>query len=354
MAQERPADVIKFSPSSGETSVQNGTAGAMLAAAREKAGLSVEGVSAAIKVKAEHLKAIEATRPDLLPAMPYATGFVRTYARHLGLDGDALAAQFRTDAGAAKPVSLDAAREVRAIPVDNGPGEGARMASIVMFVAVALFFIWIAVQIAGAGRQPDQAKPETHAPVVAAQPPVEAPKPRPVILPEGPEVNPAPNPALFGPAPEIAEPQPETQTTEPQAAPLRQAPAQSQNAAPAPARAEPAPQTEERPLPRRARQPRAEQPVRKPVIVEAVLTRSAAPSYPERCSRGARDVESVTVRFDVSAEGRAVNMRIAASTNDCFETEALNVMQRWRFSPRTVDGAAAVEQGKTATLNFRK
>lgn len=370
MAQEKPADVIRFSPGTGEAGAQNDTAGARLAAARAAAGLTVEGVSAAIKVKIEHLEAIEAMRPDRLPALPFATGFVKTYARHLGLDAEEIAARFRADIGAAQPVSLEAAREVRAAPPpDNGPGEGARMASIAIFIAVTLFFLWIAFQIAGAGRSAPEAEPVATAAPAAAPAPSAEPAPRPVILPEGPEVSPAPNPALFG-EPETTPPaEPEdTQAAPPSAA----APAREEaTPAPPPVRPQaPEPRAAEAPAPRepvaqpdiRAPQPRVDEPPRplprrarpapRPVIVEAELTRSSAPAYPERCARGAAAVESVTVRFDVSASGRAVNARVVSSTDDCFEAEALSALSRWRFSPRTVDGAPAVEEGKTATLKF--
>ena len=65
-------------------------------------------------------------------------------------------------------------------------------------------------------------------------------------------------------------------------------------------------------------------------------------------------MESVTLMFDVSAAGRAVNMRVVTSTDNCFHDEALRALARWRFTPRTVDGAASLETGKSATLNFRK
>ncbi len=90
------------------------------------------------------------------------------------------------------------------------------------------------------------------------------------------------------------------------------------------------------------------------MIVESRLTRSDAPTYPDRCARGARAVESVTIIFDVGASGRAVNARVESSSNACFEGEALRALGRWRFDPRTVDGQPAAEAGKRATLNFER
>ena len=125
-------------------------------------------------------------------------------------------------------------------------------------------------------------------------------------------------------------------------------PAQTERQPAAEPTAQPPVQRRDRPLPRRA------QPARTPQIIEAELTRSAAPDYPDRCARGARDIESVTILFDVSASGRAVNARVESASNGCFEGEALRTLGRWRFSPRTVDGEAVAEAGKRATLNFRK
>ena len=89
-------------------------------------------------------------------------------------------------------------------------------------------------------------------------------------------------------------------------------------------------------------------------IFPAVLTRSVTPEYPRGCDASAADVESVTLIFDVGVNGRVANARVASSTNSCFETEALSTITRWRFNPRSVNGAPTVDAGKTATLNFRK
>lgn len=377
MAQDKVAEIIKFTgageppapaqPVAPPAPDEAGHAGALLAAARAAAGLSVEAVSEAIKLKAAHVAAIEAMRADLLPAMPYAVGFVRTYARFLNLDAEAVAARFRAEIAGAAPAEAPASREtVAAAPPGN---EGARLAWVFAIFAIVLFALWVIVQVlSGAGDAPSAPAPAVS---VAAPQPQAAPAPElsaegsqpaedmapggleaaadgetvpPDAAGETSAAVPGAGEAASAAAPEAAMPAPSLQ---PEAQPLETAPA----GAATPDVPHTAAAPEERPLPRR---PRPAPPARAPEVVEAALVRSPAPAYPERCTRAARDLESVTVMFDVSEAGRAVNVRVVSSTNACFNGEALSALSRWRFEPRTVDGAASLEAGKSATLNFRK
>jgi len=99
---------------------------------------------------------------------------------------------------------------------------------------------------------------------------------------------------------------------------------------------------------------RIEQIIPEPVIVEAMLLRSIAPQYPNRCARNAAELERVTVLFDVTVQGRPANLRVADTSNSCFDSAAISTLRRWRFDPKTVDGAARADLGKRATLNFRR
>jgi hypothetical protein len=60
--------------------------GAVFRATRENLGYSLEQVSKETRVHLSHLRAIEDMTPNLLGAPVYAKGYIRTYARHLGLD----------------------------------------------------------------------------------------------------------------------------------------------------------------------------------------------------------------------------------------------------------------------------
>jgi cytoskeletal protein RodZ len=71
--------------------------GAALAAARDSLGLSLEAISETTRVRVRHLEALESGRIDQLPSRPFTIGYVRAYAKALGLDADATAARFRTE-----------------------------------------------------------------------------------------------------------------------------------------------------------------------------------------------------------------------------------------------------------------
>lgn len=64
--------------------------GAVLAERRGERGLTIEQVASATRVRAEYLRALEADQLERLPAAVYAKGYLRTYARYLGLDPEPL------------------------------------------------------------------------------------------------------------------------------------------------------------------------------------------------------------------------------------------------------------------------
>ncbi len=71
--------------------------GQYLRATREHRGLSLAQVAAETKVRRLYLNALEEGDHAPLPSRPFAVGYVRAYARALGLDGDEIVAQFRTE-----------------------------------------------------------------------------------------------------------------------------------------------------------------------------------------------------------------------------------------------------------------
>jgi cytoskeletal protein RodZ len=66
--------------------------GQRLRAAREARGLSVAAVSSQTRIRAAYLQALEDEQFDRLPGGVYARGYLRAYARALGLDPDELLA----------------------------------------------------------------------------------------------------------------------------------------------------------------------------------------------------------------------------------------------------------------------
>lgn len=81
------------------------TVGAALRTTRQRLGRSVQDLAAATRIKRHYLEAIEEMRVEELPSRPFTIGYVRAYARALGLDGEAAVQRFKQDApGDAEPL----------------------------------------------------------------------------------------------------------------------------------------------------------------------------------------------------------------------------------------------------------
>ncbi len=108
--------------------------GAMLAAARTAAGLELTDVARETRVPLRHLKALEADRHEDLPALPYAIGFVKSFARMVGLDPETVATQFRSETSKVPHVPVALSLE----PLDERrlPSRSLVVASIAIVVAI--------------------------------------------------------------------------------------------------------------------------------------------------------------------------------------------------------------------------
>ena len=76
-------------------SYQSEHIGARLATARRKAGMSVSDVAEMTLIRDDFLCAIENLDTKALPSIGYVLGFVRTYAKALGLDDDEAVAEYK-------------------------------------------------------------------------------------------------------------------------------------------------------------------------------------------------------------------------------------------------------------------
>ncbi len=95
MSSQQPQDV-------GQSSQAVLLPGAMLAAARQKKGWSVEQVASLVKLAPRQIQAIEADNYAALPGLAVARGFVRSYAKVLGLDANALTAAMPQESAVAQ------------------------------------------------------------------------------------------------------------------------------------------------------------------------------------------------------------------------------------------------------------
>ncbi len=78
-----------------EDKVETEEIGSVLKAAREASGVSLDDVSALLKIRSVHLQALEEDDFDNLPGSVYAIGFIRTYANYLELNGAELIGRYK-------------------------------------------------------------------------------------------------------------------------------------------------------------------------------------------------------------------------------------------------------------------
>src|SRR5277367_3658808 len=119
--------------------------GATLRAARLRLGQELPQVAAVLRIRAPFLQAIEEGHFEALPGVPYAIGFVRTYAEHLGLDGAEMVRRFKSEAaGLERKTSLSFPSPA---PEGRVPGTTALLISLV--AASLVFGGWYLYQNAG-------------------------------------------------------------------------------------------------------------------------------------------------------------------------------------------------------------
>jgi cytoskeletal protein RodZ len=113
---------------------------ARLRAAREKAKLSLDDVAKRTRVPKRHLLAIEEGDFARLPALTYASGFVKSYARAVDVDPIEAALQFRAEAD---PDPTPEADDLTPVDVSRVPTKRLAivMAAIVLALGV-LLFLW--------------------------------------------------------------------------------------------------------------------------------------------------------------------------------------------------------------------
>lgn len=153
--------------------------GTKLRTAREAQGLSVQDVATRTRIAQRQLEAIERDDYSALPGIPYAVGFARAYARAVGLDEVAIAADVRhavhnSDLGTSRYETFEPADPARV------PSRVlAWTAAAIVIVLVAGFTIWrtqlltppTQQEIAEGKADPAAAAPK---PAVSAQPVVPA------------------------------------------------------------------------------------------------------------------------------------------------------------------------------------
>ena len=167
--------------------------GDKLRAAREAQGLTIEEIANGTRIPKRHLTTIENGGYEGLPAPTYSAGFIKSWARRLGLDGQALSDQFRMEMGS---LSVEPAQSLPYEPADprRTPPIGLALLALLVAVVVGLGYLyWRGTaeqpsQIAAAATDqpvapgPTAARP-APAPAVAAPPAATPPQPTgPVVI----------------------------------------------------------------------------------------------------------------------------------------------------------------------------
>ncbi len=94
-------DDVKRMARTDAAAAEAAVVGAELRDARLSFGATIEQMADHLRINRRYLAALEEGRSQELPGQAYALGFVRSYARSLGLDADDLTRRFRDGAGAA-------------------------------------------------------------------------------------------------------------------------------------------------------------------------------------------------------------------------------------------------------------
>lgn len=145
--------------------------------AREARGETLLDVAHALKLAPKQVEALELERFDLLPGRAFVRGFLRNYARHLGLDGDRLVGRLAdSSAGTAPSVDLSPPKNARGtLPTGSAaPAKAPRsifafILLMTMTLGLGWYFDWFKVAEVGrlgAAREP--ASPLVSEPVIAA------------------------------------------------------------------------------------------------------------------------------------------------------------------------------------------
>ncbi len=209
--------------------------GARLKHERERQKITLDDVAIATKIGTRMLKALEEEQFDQLPGGIFNKGFVRAYARHLGIDEEQAVADYLAATGPAEPirepetvlnalaVRADESRNLKEPGTDDLPWD--KLAIVLLIVALG-FAIWgwrNRKQNHAAFGQPSSAAVADSAVAApappAAQPPASGdatpaatgPATSPADTTPAPTEPAASNPTMSSPAPQSVSPSPQAQ-----------------------------------------------------------------------------------------------------------------------------------------------
>jgi cytoskeleton protein RodZ len=223
------------------------TSGALLAAERERQGLSRADIAQRLHISVAQIEALEKSDFERFPRGPFLKGFTRNYARTLGLDAEALVDLVaETTPLAEAPRIVVPSQNIRFDPLGqrlaNPYVKAAGIAAAVIVLGFAAMYWWLFIRTAGvpavAARKPaaEASQDGNPAPPPPAQDAVPSPAPATAGAEGVPPVEAAPSPSVVSATPSgVSAPPP------PSPMPAASAVATPAASAPVPAPAAPAP-----------------------------------------------------------------------------------------------------------------
>jgi len=144
--------------------------GERLRAAREAQGLTLDEIAASTRIPRRHLQTIEEGRYDDLPAPTYSAGFIKSWARHLGLNGQPLADEFRAEMGS---IAVERTQPLPYEPADPRRTPPVGLALLALLVAVVLLVGYLYWR--GTTEQPSSIAATASDQAAASKPAAQAP-----------------------------------------------------------------------------------------------------------------------------------------------------------------------------------
>ncbi len=120
--------------------------GGELRAAREARGMSLTAVQQELHIRERYLEALEQDDWEQFPGIVYARGFLRSYARYLGLDADDLLARMPKPPEAPEPAPVETnepprRRQMRPMTVGRGGSQWPWVVIPLIFLVALLYFV---------------------------------------------------------------------------------------------------------------------------------------------------------------------------------------------------------------------
>jgi cytoskeleton protein RodZ len=159
------------------------TVGQDLRTARLRRGDDLATVSRALKIRKDHLDALEEDRPDALPGRTYAVGFIRSYADYLGLDAVQCVERYKAEIAGRADTSVPPITVIDEDAEHRMPhGWKIIFVAVVILVLIGAYQVAVSVDRMMNDKTVEPVPTLTHRPV--AHKPVVKPAPQ-TVVPQG-------------------------------------------------------------------------------------------------------------------------------------------------------------------------